>query len=192
MKLASAFLLAGLALCGGCSGDRAGTTDGPRPAPTLLIESRGVTMPLADAVRKTGFSPFIPSAQIAAVAAIPPLNDDEKTREPGIAIEYEKRGDALLLSQWPRARLGITVAGVDAIRRPCAPVAYKPGGLLWTTRDGRVMTLQPDGAIAPARIARETDRLLRAGACGRRIRTLSRPLPTRRPPVVSLPRQSAS
>lgn len=160
----------------------------------MLIESRGVTMPLAQAVRKLSFPPFIPSAEIASVALIPPLNDDEDKREPGIALEYERDGDALLLSQWPRKGIEIVVAGVDATSRPCAPVAYKPDGLLWTTRDGRVMTLQPDGAVAPALVAREVDRLLRAGACQRRTKaTLSpRPLPSRSYPSVSWPRRSAS
>lgn len=193
MKLRAVLLLAAFALL--CACGRAGdATDArtPRPAVTLLISSRGVTMRLEQAVRKLTFAPFIPSAQIASVALIPPLSDDEDKRAPGVAIEYESGGDALLLSQWPPTTLDIAVAGFDATSRPCAPVAYKSDGLLWTTRDGRVMTLQPDGAVAPSRVAREVDRLLRAGACKRRTgATLFRPLPSRRSPSAFSPRRSA-
>lgn len=181
-----------LCACAG-KGNDASAQQTPQPSATMLISARGVVMPLTAAVRKITFAPFIPSAQIAGVAVIPPLSDDDGKRFPGVAIEYESNGDALLLSQWPRAGLDIAVAGFDATRRPCAPVAYKPDGLLWTTRDGRVMTLQPDGVVAPSRIAREASRLLRTGACGRtRTRTPSRPLPPRWPPSVSSPRRSAS
>jgi hypothetical protein len=186
MKLRAVLLLASFALCSGCSANSAQHPQTPSPSVTLLISARGVTMPLEQAVRKLTFAPFLPPSQIASVALIPPLNDDEDKRDPGIAIEYENRGDALLLSQWPRKGLNIAVGDVDATSRPCAPVAYMPDGLLWTTRDGRVMTLQPDGTVAASRIKREADRLLRAGACGRRTgTTLSpRPLPSRRSPSV--------
>lgn len=193
MKLRALLLLAAFSLLCACGG-AGNATDAhtPRPAVTLLISSRGVTMRLEQAVRKLAFAPFIPSAQIASVALIPPLSDDEDKRSPGIAIEYESGGDALLLSQWPPTTLDIAVAGFDATSRPCAPVAYKSDGLLWTTRDGRVMTLQPDGAVAPSRVAREVDRLLRAGACKRRTgATLFRPLPSRRSPSAFSPRRSA-
>ena len=131
----------------------------PAPVSTLLIESKGVTMPLGLAVRSLHFRPFIPSGQILQVAVIPPLNVDEQ-RNHGIAIEYAASSHALLLSQWPRAGAGITA-------RPCAPVAYKADGLLWATRNGLVMTLQPDGTIDASRLAREARRLLLGGACGR-------------------------
>ena len=192
MKPAAVPLLAFAALCAACGGNAAQDTATPAPAQTLLIESRGVPVTLAAAVRKARFAPFIPSPQIVKVALIPPLSDaDEKRGYVGIAIEYESGGDALLLSQWPAAGFDIAVGAFDATSRPCAPIAYKADGLLWTTRDGRVMTLQPDGTVLPSRIRREADRLLSAGACARRIRT-SRPLPVRSSPAVSSPRQSAS
>jgi hypothetical protein len=187
MRLALVPFLAIALLCAGCGGG--GDQPTPAPSPTPLVESRGVAMSLQDAVRKARFSPFIPSAQIVGVAALPPLSDDDKKRRlVGIGIEYESSGDALLLSQWPRAGLHIAVGTADVTSRPCAPVAYKADGLLWTTRNGRVMTLQPDGAVAPARIAREAGRLLRAGACGQA--RISRPTP--RPRAAFSHRQSAS
>lgn len=199
MKFRAA-LLAALTLCAACGGGKDAQTQGPQsPQPSarsLLIDSRGVVMPLADAVKTVRFVPFIPSAQIISVAVIPPLSDAAgRNAEPGLAIEYESNGDALLLSQWPRAGLHIGVGATSITSRPCAPVAYKADGLLWTTRNGRVMTLQPDGTVLASRVAREADRLLRAGACGRApARTFSRPLPSRRPPprAVSSPRRSAS
>lgn len=195
MKLRIA-LLALLAVCTACGGKNAQTQTPQSPAPSaraLLIESRGVVMPLADAVKTVRFVPFIPSAQIISVAVIPPLSDSaDRNARPGLAIEYESGGDALLLSQWLSGGLNISVGSENATSRPCAPIAYKADGLLWTTRDGRVMSLQPDGTVLASRIAREADRLLRAGACGKaRTRSLSRPLPAP-PRAVSSPRRSAS
>lgn len=193
MRLVAAPLIVMAVLCAACGSSKSSDSAQPAPSPTLLIQSRGVPVTLQAAVRKANFAPFIPSAQIAGVGLLPPLSDEpSKRRYVGIGIEYESNGDAMLLSQWPRAGFTIAVGPVDATSRPCTPVAYKPDGLLWTTHDGRVMTLQPDGTVLPSRVQREADRLLRAGACGRRIKTLSRPLPAPRRPSASLPRQSAS
>lgn len=192
MKRLSVPLLLLATLCAAC-GSKGGDAAQPAPSATLLIQSRGVPVTLQAAVRKANFAPFIPSAQIAGVALLPPLSDDPaKRRYAGIGIEYESNGDALLLSQWPRAGFDIAVGPVDATSRPCTPVVYKPDGLLWTTRNGRVMTLQPDGDVLPSRVQREAERLLRAGACGQRTRSLSRPLRAPGSPSASLPRRSAS
>jgi hypothetical protein len=185
-------LLAAALLCAACAGKAAehASTD-PSPRPKMLIASRGTVMPLADAVKTVDFVPFIPRAQIVAVAVVPPLSDAQGRRAiPGIAFEYENGGDALLLTQWVRGGLTMRVGGEDLTTRPCAPVAYQAEGLLWTTRNGRVMTLQPDGSVLNTRIAREVDRLLRAGACGRAVSPLSRSLRTP-PRAVSSPQRSA-
>jgi hypothetical protein len=185
-------LLAAALLFAGCAGKTlqhasADASQGPK----RLIASRGVVMPLADAVKTVDFVPFIPPAQIIAAAVVPPLSDAQGRRAiPGIAFEYENGGDALLLTQWVRGGLTIRVGGDDLTTRPCAPVAYQAEGLLWTTRNGRVMTLQPDGSVLNVRIAREVDRLLRAGACGRAVSPLSRSLRTP-PRAVSSPQRSA-
>ncbi|HEY9180116.1 MAG TPA: hypothetical protein VIO32_05315 [Candidatus Baltobacteraceae bacterium] len=192
MKIAAVPLLLMAALCAACAAKDGGYSAQPQATPALLIQSRGVPVTLAAAVRKADFAPFVPPAQIVSVALLPPLSDEEsKRRYVGIGMEYENDGDALLLSQWPRAGFHIAVGSADVTSRPCAPVAYKPDGLLWTTRDGRVMTLQPDGTVLPSRIGREAARLLRAGACGRRTRSFFRPLPSRPTPSVSSPRRSA-
>ena len=137
----------------------------PSAAPTPLINARGVTMPLEKAVHEIAFRPFIPRAQISAFAAIPPLGGTDTRESHGLAIEYNRDGHTLLLSQWPRGNFDIAIGGADATHRPCAPVAYSAGGLLWTTRNGLVMTLQPDGTVAASSLALEARRLLHAGAC---------------------------
>lgn len=149
------FILVALGVVGCAQAHRANT---PSPAATMLAGARGVTVPLPVAVKQIAFRPVIPGAQIAAVALIPPLGGTDRRESHGIAIEYARAGDALLLSEWPRLGFNVT-------RRPCAPVAYKSGGYLWTTRNGLVMTLQSDGAVEPSRIVREVHRLLLAGAC---------------------------
>lgn len=156
----SALLAFALCCITGCAGthESAGVGSTPKPAATLLIEARGITTPLRDAVKQIAFRPFIPGNQIVSVALIPPLGGTDSLRSHGLAIEYASAGDALLLSEWPRA-------GFDVTRDPCAPVAYKADGYVWTTRNGLVMTLQPDGAVKPPRMRRELRRLFRAGVC---------------------------
>ena len=137
----------------------------PQPQPTLLIQSRGVVVPLTVAVRQIAFRPLIPGAQIAAVALIPPLGGVDSRKTHGLAIEYANGGNALLLSQWPRPAFALARNGADITVSPCAPVAFKADGLLWTTRNGLVMTLQPDGVAEASRVAREADRLMAAAGC---------------------------
>lgn len=165
MKVRAPFALA-LALLTGCahgSGSHAAQT--PNPISTLLIESKGVTMPLQLAVHTLAFRPFIPGSQIVQVAVIPPLNVDRQ-KDHGLAIEYAAGGSALLLSQWPRASFRVAAEGDGGVAgRPCSPAAYDADGLIWTTRNGLVMTLQPDGTVPASHLASEARRLLEAGAC---------------------------
>jgi hypothetical protein len=153
------FLL--LALCvSACAAPQgsAQVHDTPKPAATVLLDARGVRMPLQDAVKQIAFRPLIPPSQIVSVALIPPLGGTDRRESHGIAIEYASAGDALLLSEWPRL-------GFQVTRSPCAPVAYKTDAFVWTTRNGLVMTLQPDGTVAPSHVMREVRRLMRAAAC---------------------------
>ena len=122
-------------------------------------------MRLEDAVRRIGFRAFVPSAQLAAIAVIPPLGGDDTRQDRGIAFEYDAEGDALLLSQWPEQHFQIVVGKNDLTRLTCAPVPFKADGFIWTTHSALVMTLQPDGKVAPTRVAREARRLIASGAC---------------------------
>ena len=167
------------------------STQTPSAVATLLIESKGVTMPLPLAVRSLQFRPFMPRADVVQVAVIPPLNVNQQKNH-GLAIEYVAGGKALLLSQWPRAGVDFSSSALDFTRRPCAPVAFKADGLIWTTRNGLVMTLQPDGTAPPSRIAHEAQQLIADGACGSAARTFSPRRSRTRTPAVSLPRQSVS
>ncbi len=139
-------------------------TRSPRPIATLLIESKGITMPFRLAVRSLRFRPFLPRATILETAVIPPLNVDRQ-KSHGIAFEYASANSVLLLSEWPRAGANLTWA--DAGGTPCAPSAYKAGSVIWTTHTGLVMTLQPDGAVEPSSVQREARRLIASGACGK-------------------------
>ncbi len=162
MRIARLALLLTSVSLAACAQQRPAATATAAP---LLIESRGVTMPLQDAVRKIAFRPFVPAAQLAAVAVIPPLGGEDTRDHRGIAMEYVSNGSELLLSQWPRQGFAIAVGGADLSRTTCSPVPFMAGGLMWTTRAAVVMTLQPDGELAPQRVATEARRLIAGGAC---------------------------
>lgn len=134
----------------------------PAPAATLLIESKGVTMPLALARGTLVFRPVIPAGRIVQTAVIPPLNVDEQ-RKHGIAIEYAAGGSVWLLSQWPASQ----AAAPEMRRSPCAPARYKANGLLWTTQSGLVMTLEPDGSPAGAGVDAAARPIMTESGCGR-------------------------
>ncbi|HZT11986.1 MAG TPA: hypothetical protein VFA29_04260 [Candidatus Baltobacteraceae bacterium] len=155
----------------------------PSPVGTLLIDAKGVTMPVGLATRTLVFTPFFPPGQILQAAVIPPLNVDQQ-RNHGLALEYTSRGSVLLLSQWPRAGFSIPPEALAA--GPCVPVAYKKDGVLWSTRYNVVMTLQPDGRVPASRIRREAQALLGAGACEQPARTPRRSPPR---PAASSPRR---
>lgn len=165
MKRAAAFILAlSIAACSGAQRQ----SSAPSPQPSPLIESRGVVMPLPQARANIAFTPWIPRGHLLEVAVIPPLGGTDNHATHGIAMEYENSGARLLLSQWPRSGYRIAVGDLDAVHRPCGPLALAgsaSGSLLWTTRNGLVMTLQPDGAAAGPRLAGEARRLLAASGC---------------------------
>jgi hypothetical protein len=140
-------------------------TQTPSPIQTLLIESKGVTMPLSLAVPSLAFRPFIPKrVRIVQSALIPPLNVKQQKNH-GLAIEYISGENALLLSQWPRGSDEALIGSSDLAARPCAPVAYESDGLMWSTRSGLVMTLVPQESVRPTLLTREARRLIRDGAC---------------------------
>lgn len=138
----------------------------PAPTPALLIDARGVVMPAAQARSKIAFKPVVP-ANALAVAAVPPLAGPDGIATHGFAVEYQSGADRFLLTQWPRNGLNVAVGSFNAAHRPCAPVAYKADGLLWATRNGLVMTLQPDGAVSGSRLASESRRLTATYGCSK-------------------------
>jgi len=144
------------------------TPDGPRTpdasAAGLLLDQRGVAMPLAKAVREIGFRPYVPPGLFLAVAVIPPLGNDDSVANRGIAFEYGRRGAAFILSEWPRQGFHIAAGGRDATATPCTLVPYSRNGVVFTTPHGLVMTVQPDGASAAA-VRTAARALIAHGAC---------------------------
>ena len=168
--LAGAFALA-LAACSNASAPAPSPSQVPthraRPdasATGLLLDQRGVAMPLAKAVREIAFRPFFPPVRYTAVAVIPPLGNDDLAANRGIAFEYGPRGSRHPLGV-AQQTFRITIAGHDATATPCKPVRYSQNGVVWTTPHGLVMTLQPDGTTTAAAIATRARALIAHGAC---------------------------
>jgi hypothetical protein len=156
------WIIALLALCA-CGGKK--HADSNVTPPPLLIDDRGTTMPLEKVVTHLSFRPYLPAAQALAYAVLPPLGDADNDRHRGIGIEYAAGNTAMLLSEWPKQKFAIAFGNGAASVQPCVPTHYSPQAVAWTTPGGLVMTLQPDGTVAPAAIDREARRVMRAGAC---------------------------
>ena len=140
--------------------------DAPKATPPpMLIDERGTTMPLEKAVGHIIFRPYMPSSQILAYAVLPPLGDLDTDAHRGLGIEYVSNGHALLLSQWPTQNFTIAFVGNGGHLEPCTLAHYKADGAAWVTRANVVMTLQPDGSVAPSVVDDEARRIMRAGAC---------------------------
>lgn len=159
--LGSALLLLGLIAC------HHGSAQAPPSIPPLMIDDRGVVMPLEQAVTKIDYRPYIPpNVQILKFAVIPPLGNLDTPANRGVAIEYESDHVAWLLSEWPKQnfKLAFGKSG-DITFNPCTVVHYETDGVAWTTRTNLAMTLQPDGSVAAKAVNAEARRLVAAGAC---------------------------
>ena len=162
IRVVVAALFAAVALCA-CGHQRA--PDATASRPPMMIEDRGVTMPLDRAVEKIAFRPYLPPAQIVAFAVIPPLGDLDTKPHRGIAMEYEVQRRAFLLSEWPMQTFKITFLKADITSTPCTVAPYSRNGVAWTTHGSLLLTLQPDGRVSPASVNAEAHRLLGAGGC---------------------------
>lgn len=129
----------------------------------MLIDERGLVMPLSEAVGHIAFRPYLPPGAIK-YAAIPPLGGDDVTANDGIAVEYAAGRSAMLLSEWPRHNFPVKFNN-KPLREACNLVQYMPNGFVWLTDKNIVMTLQPDGKVPPAEVSAEAKHLLAAGAC---------------------------
>jgi len=158
--LIAAALLLALMACGHKAPEPTATL------PPMLIDDRGVVMPLEDAVTKISYKPWIPPVQILKYAVIPPLGGADTPATRGIAIEYDNHGSAMLLSEWPKQNFTLLfLHGQDITDRPCVIAHYKSDGVAWTTRGNLAMTLQPDGTLTPKAVEAEARRLIGVGAC---------------------------
>jgi hypothetical protein len=157
-------LIAAAILLSACSGQKhAPASEASTPA--LLIDDRGTTMPLEEAVAHVAFRPYVP-AQAIAFAVLPPLGDQDTNEHRGFGAEYQAGHDAMLLSEWPKQRFIIRFGHSGNLKR-CRPVHYNATSVAWTTPGNLVMTLQPDGPVDASEVDREAQRLVRAGACPR-------------------------
>jgi len=134
--------------------------------PPLLIEDRGVTMPLEKVVTFINYRPWIPPGQALRFAVIPPLGNEDTPNNRGVAIEYVSAGQAMLISEWPKQNFALLFLHNQSITTtPCSIAHYKADGVAWTTRGKLAMTLQPDGDVNPSVVEKEARRLIAAGAC---------------------------
>ena len=140
--------------------------DAPKATPPpMLIDDRGTSMPLEQAITHVVFRPFIPAEQILGYAVLPPLGDLDTDAHRGLGIEYVSNNRAMLLSQWPKQDFVIAFARSMGEIGPCTLGHYKVDGAAWLTSSNVVMTLQPDGSVSPTVVDDEARRLMRAGAC---------------------------
>jgi len=138
----------------------------PSPLPSMLIDDRGIVMPLTEAVTKIDYRPWIPPRSIYKYAVIPPLGDLDTPDHRGIAIEYAYGKTGMLLSEWPKQNFTLLfLHGDDITFTPCKIAHYKADGVAWTTRGKLAMTLQPDGSVDPRAVDTEARALIAAGAC---------------------------
>jgi hypothetical protein len=132
----------------------------------MLIDDRGVVMPLEQAVTKISYRPWIPRRKILKYAVIPPLGDLDTPDHRGVAIEYQYKNQAMLLSEWPKQNFTLLfLHGEDITLTPCEIAHYKADGAAWTTKSKLAMTLQPDGNVNPKDVDAEAHRLIASGAC---------------------------
>ncbi len=138
----------------------------PRPSlPPLMIDDRGVTMPLEEVVTKISYRPWIPPNQVLKFAVIPPLGDLDTPEHRGVAVEYVSGNKPMLLSEWPKQNFTLLFLHQDISVRPCTVAHYKADGVAWTSRTKLAMTLQPDGTMGAKQVEAEARRLIAAGAC---------------------------
>ncbi len=161
--LVSALILLVLAGC-----HRGGTAAAAAPSlPPLMIDDRGMVMPLDEVVTNIAYRPWIPpGAQVLKFAVIPPLGNSDTPANRGVAMEYEDNHVAWLLSQWPKQNFTLLfLKEQDITYSPCTVAHYKLDGVAWTTRGKLAMTLQPDGSVSAKAVDAEARRLVAAGAC---------------------------
>lgn len=130
--------------------------------PPLLIDERGATMPLEQAITHVTFRPFVP-AQAMAFAVLPPLGGLDSDANRGIGVEYLAGRDAMLLSEWPKQRFSIGFG--HGTLTNCDAVHYSNTNVAWSTPSNVLMTLQPDGNATTGAVDLEAKRLITAGAC---------------------------
>ncbi len=134
--------------------------------PPLMLDDRGIIMPLEQVVTKISYKPWVPPGQVLAFAVIPPLGNLDTPANRGFAAEYQNGQTLWLLSEWPKQDFQLTfLRGMNIALAPCQLGKFKADGVAWTTHGKLAMTLQADPAAAPKDVEIEAKRLMAAGAC---------------------------
>jgi hypothetical protein len=164
--IACAVLLSPLVACHHGAGAGAGASVSGTPLPPMLIDDRGIVMPLEDAMTKISYKPWIPPRNILKYAVIPPLGDLDTPDHRGVAFEYALGKTNMLLSEWPKQNFTLLfLHGDDISNTPCRIAHYKADGDAWTTAGKLAMTLQPDGNVDSQAVDSEARALIAAGGC---------------------------
>ncbi len=140
----------------------------PDPQATLaplLIDDKGITMPLEQAITHIGFRPYLPTRNYLRLAVIPPLGGDDTNANRGFAVEYTRGSDSFLLSEWPRKNFDLAFGRFDPTLHPCQAFRYTSGGFVWATPRAEAMTLQAERGVLGSHVEAEAHRLLTTGAC---------------------------
>ena len=160
------FALVALALFAFAACGHKNSAPPPTPAPPMMIDDRGIVMPLEQVVTKISYKPWIPPGQVLKFAVIPPLGGDDTPANRGVAAEYQNGAFMWLLSEWPKQGFALVfLRGKDITIDNCQLGRFKADGVAWTTKGKLAMTLQPDGSAPPNEVDKEAKRLMAAGAC---------------------------
>lgn len=156
----AAALLVALAAC------QKSAPTAPSPPP-MMIDDRGIVLPLEEAVTKISYRPWIPPVQVIKWAVIPPLGGNDTPANRGIAAEYQNGQYLFVLSQWQnKQNFPLTfLHGTDITNTNCVFGKFATDGFAWSSKRQLVMAIMPDGSIPPKDVEKEARRLLAAGAC---------------------------
>ncbi len=163
--VARVFAVLGLAVLVACGARQPAPSPTPSATP-MLIDDRGVTMPLTKVMTQTRLHPFLPVATHQVYAVIPPLGGRDTRATRGIAIEYDGyHGSRVLLSEWPAQTFSIRFGTHNVSGNPCSLVEYDPGRFAFSTRQGLVATVQGDGGSRRADVKASAEAAM-ARVCG--------------------------
>ena len=177
--VARVFAVLGLAVLVACGARQPAPSPTPSATP-MLIDDRGVTMPLTKVMSQTRLRPFLPLATHQVYAVLPPLGGPDKPSTRGIAIEYDgHHGAHVLLSEWPAQTFAIRFGTHDVSGNPCSLVEYDPGRFVFSTHQGLIATVQGDGGSSRADVKASAEAAM-ARVCGAASPTPTASRPTTR------------
>ena len=162
VRLLAALGIVALAACGSKQ-PAAQPTPTPKP---LLIDDRGIVMPLDKVMRQVAFRPYLPMQGRQVFAALPPLGGADTRATRGLGVEYSgKNGAQVVRSEWPAQSFTIRFGKHDLSASPCTLAEYDPGKFAFTTKTNLVETVQGDTGSSRADVQASAQEAL-VQACG--------------------------